>query len=166
MNFVELRDKQRELDELIARPRTNGFVPVKPTLAQIRLSALAETIEFQEELETTHKVWKNKTEFDKQKQLEEFVDILFFLLKWANIDTSGLDVEHLIVKGIKQRVECVNVNEWLLELQGSIAYGLFNSSFIKFGIIASCMGYTKEMIVNEYLRKWEINKNRIEGEWK
>lgn len=48
---------------------------------------IAEIIEFNEETENTHKVWKQK-EFNKEKMIEESVDVLFFYLQMCNLITE------------------------------------------------------------------------------
>lgn len=84
-NFRELLELQRILDMETAKPRENGFEPRKRNEQDI-LSALDDEFqEWQKELpyEYNFKTWKQK-EYNREKELEEFVDVLFFFLQYVN----------------------------------------------------------------------------------
>lgn len=82
--FRELLEMQRELDKEIEKPRKNGFKPKFRNYRIIVKSMIAKIIEFNEETKNTHKTWQQK-EFDKNKAIEESVDILFFYLQLVNL---------------------------------------------------------------------------------
>ena len=80
-SFDDLLYLQKLLDNEVSKPRKNGFVPRKRNDMDI-LSALDDEFqEWQKELpyEYNFKTWKQK-EYSREKELEEFVDILFFFL--------------------------------------------------------------------------------------
>ena len=70
-NFEDILNLQKHLDENIHSSRER-------ILKDIKLSLIAEVIEFNEETPESHKTWKSK-HYDKEKELEEFTDIWFFL---------------------------------------------------------------------------------------
>lgn len=68
--FEDILKLQKHLDKNLnnVRPRC---------LRDIKMSLIAECIEFDEETPQSHKTWKTKP-YDKEKELEEFTDIWFF----------------------------------------------------------------------------------------
>ena len=81
--FEELLELQRVLDENTGKVRQNGFIPRERNIDDIRLSLIAELIEFNEELPRTHKTWKQKS-FNKENAIVESIDVLFFFLQFIN----------------------------------------------------------------------------------
>ena len=65
--FEDLLNLQRILDENTGKARQNGFIPRKRNIDDIRLSLIAELIEFNEELPQTHKTWKQKALIKKMQ---------------------------------------------------------------------------------------------------
>lgn len=158
--FGEVCEMQKFLDKKIEESKKE----VKErNLNQIFLSIIAEAIEFNEELECSHKTWKTK-KIDKRKQLEEFVDMLFFIAQlpiplyegYAILDKR---IDEVLANNYKNAtVNCALVN---------MVKSTNASGFIYWwSVIANKMGYTKEQIFKEYYRKFNINLKRIKGEWK
>ena len=85
MKFKELLGMQKQLDETVEKPRKSGYIPRKRTLLDIKLALDDEFQEWLRELpdEYNFKTWKEK-EYDREKELIELVDVLFFLLQWIN----------------------------------------------------------------------------------
>ena len=165
MNIKYLLEKQAMLDSNINNTRERD-------VEDIRMSMIAEVVEFNEELECSHKTWKSK-EIDEQKQFEEFVDILFFILQEANlVKTNVLEVvikiiESQIKKGQGQKK--IPLKHCMLNFVEIIAnYGKKNVAhmFASYLLLANKLGYTNEKIEAEYNRKWEVNMQRIDAEWR
>lgn len=81
--FEDLLELQKILDENTGKARQNGFIPRERNIDDIRLSLIAELIEFNEELPQTHKTWKQKS-FSKENAIIESIDVLFFFLQFIN----------------------------------------------------------------------------------
>ena len=92
--FEDILNLQKHLDESIHSSRER-------TLKDIKLSLIAEVIEFNEETPESHKTWKTKP-YDKEKELEEFTDIWFFLAQMVNfkleISDSFVEIKNEITK--------------------------------------------------------------------
>lgn len=68
--FEDILNLQKYLDKNLnnVRPRC---------LRDIKMSLIAECVEFNEETKESHKTWKTKP-YDKTKELEELTDVWFF----------------------------------------------------------------------------------------
>lgn len=82
-NFEDILKLQKYLDESIHSSRER-------TLKDIKLSLIAEVIEFNEETPESHKTWKTK-KHSKEKELEELTDIWFFLAQMVNFKLENSD---------------------------------------------------------------------------
>ncbi len=166
INFYEMLEKQKVLDEAINHVADRDEI-------KIRLSMIAEIIEFQETLEETHKTWK-KSEFTREDRLEEFVDIFFF---WCQL---------LLVSGIvleKSENEDLNkffnyrsyheykVNELTIQLIVESARMIVESAYKKYGqleflgAIARNQGFTDDEINEMHDKKFRKNLERVGVEW-
>ena len=74
--FEDILNLQKHLDKSIHSSRER-------TLEDIKLSLIAEVIEFNEETPQSHKTWKTKP-YNKEKELEELTDIWFFVAQMVN----------------------------------------------------------------------------------
>lgn len=72
IEFIDLLEMQKQLDEEVAKPRENGFVPRKRTLLDIKLALDDEFQEWLRELpqELNFKTWKKK-EYKREDELIE-----------------------------------------------------------------------------------------------
>lgn len=159
-NFREVCELQRELDLAVSKPRDNGFTPKERDCNKIVLSTIAECIEFNEELKETHKTWKQK-EINEEKQLEELVDILFFIAQLSNyLKEEGSDYA-------MSNPYSGDVNSSLLELINFLTHDNIDMYDVlsEYGCIVNSMGFMLDDIFNEYFRKWNINMGRIEKDW-
>lgn len=147
LNYV--CEKQKEMDEKIkgSRERKNS---------DIILSMIAEIIEWNEECEDSHKTWKKK-EHNKEKELEEFVDILFFIAQLRNyeVDNGFYYPRYFYVpQNTKSPLFLIsNIHENSLSL-----YSVWNT-------IAENRGYSKRKLAKVYEEKYQKNLVRIKGEW-
>ena len=75
-SFKDILSLQQKLDDSINSIRTR-------TYEDIKMSLVAECVEFNEETIFSHKTWKTK-EYSKDKELEELTDIYFFFAQLIN----------------------------------------------------------------------------------
>ena len=75
-NFLDMLELQKFQDKHI-----KNNIPRE--LKHIKLSLIAEAVEFNEETKDTHKTWK-PFKYDKEKELEELVDVWFFTAQLIN----------------------------------------------------------------------------------
>ena len=137
--FEDILNLQKHLDENLNNVR-------KRTLEDIKLSLIAECIEFNEETKDSHKTWKTKP-YNKQNELEE-------LMVEYGCDVFNNSENYLKPNSVK-------ITGIIIEFLGgynNIALGLYLSLVNKYG-------YTKEDILNCYWEKWQKNMNRIGKEW-
>ena len=161
--FEDMLELQKYLDENLnnVRPRC---------LRDIKMSLIAECIEFNEETKESHKTWKTK-EYNKQKELEELTDIYFFFAQMINFNEDTVNnyarIKHLVA---------VDFNSWQIKDYGSQALPTLNliSNIINESVLYAIddlmemtqkLGYNKDDILNCYWEKWQKNMKRIGKEW-
>ncbi|MGL5049766.1 MAG: dUTP diphosphatase [Fusobacteriaceae bacterium] len=158
LHIEKLYEYQNILDGKIKESKGDKYK--ERTLAKIKWSINGEMQEFQEELEETHKTWKEK-EFSKEKQLEEFVDILFFVLQALKVSFSPRIGYYKSIGSTD-----LDVTTLLTIMAIDNFSGRFDSLLENYMLIAGKMGYTAKMIEAEYMRKFDKNLERVEREWK
>lgn len=161
-NFEDILNLQKELDKNLnnVRPRC---------LRDIKLSLIAEVIEFNEETPESHKTWKTKP-YDKEKELEEFTDIWFFLAQMVNfkleISDNFVEIKNEITKLFDDRRNLKLIYQPNIEnLIMSVLYGNDFQILQNLIIISANKGYTKDDILRVYWTKWQKNMERIGKEW-
>lgn len=161
--FDDILKLQRHLDKNMHNVRERN-------LRDIKMSIIAECIEFNEETLESHKTWKSK-EYNKEKELEELTDIYFF---YAQLINHNLDtvadyelIKHLIA---------VDFENWQVKHRESkclptlaLIDSIINNNFV-YAIsnlieITQKIGYTKQDIFSCYWEKWQKNMQRIGKEW-
>lgn len=160
--FEDILNLQKHLDESIHSSRER-------TLEDIKLSLIAEVIEFNEETPESHKTWKTKP-YDKEKELEEFTDIWFFLAQMVNFkikrSDSFIEIKNEIIKLFN---DGTNLNlMYQANIENLIMSALYGNDFQilqNLIIISTNNGYTKDDILNCYWEKWKKNMKRIGKEW-
>lgn len=175
-SFEDLLYLQSILDKEVAKARENGFTPRERNADDIILSIIAELIEFDEELSTTHKTWKQK-EFNKENAIIESVDVLFFFLQYINY------LKDKEIGGIKKLIENLDFNKinffrenkdfyyvevdsfFINNMISFLLNGLLESFFFKLCRAYVFLGMTKEDILYTYWEKWQKNMQRINGDW-
>ena len=162
-NFEDILKLQKHLDKNLnnVRPRY---------LRDIKMSLIAECVEFNEETKESHKTWKTK-EYDKSKELEELTDIYFFFAQMINFNEDTVNnyarIKHLVA---------VDFNCWQIKDYGSHVLPTLNliANIINDNVLyaidnlmemAQKLGYTKYDILNCYWEKWQKNMQRIGKEW-
>lgn len=107
MELKELYEMQSELDAIIVAKITDGNVDGNDRMfLSDRITALGvEVSEFANEV-AEFKYWKQNKRNDKEKQLEEYVDILHFWLSIGNtMKFEPLEVEAAYRKKYKENIE-------------------------------------------------------------
>lgn len=174
IEFIDLLEMQKQLDEEVAKPRDNGFVPRIRSRKDIILSMIAEIIEFNEETEHSHKTWKFKKRSEYSAIIEEATDILFFYLQLVN----HAELEKFQIEAISQlwnkvwnyddfycdcdtevdlirtitRTDCYTY-PWLMDVLMALILLYKGNAFLKNGIIQT------------YVNKWQKNMGRIKEDW-
>ena len=160
--FEDILNLQKHLDKNLnnVRPRC---------LRDIKLSLIAEVIEFNEETHESHKTWKTKS-YDKEKELEEFTDIWFFLAQMINfkleISDGFVEIKNKITKLFNDRTNLKLIYQPNIEnLIMSVLYGNDFQILQNLIIISINKGYTKDDILDCYWEKRQKNMQRIGKEW-
>lgn len=159
-NLKDMLELQKVLDSSINSARER-------TLEDIKMSMIAEIVEFNEETKNSHKTWKTK-EYNKDKELEELTDVWFFMCQMINFKYSTnenvlLEVDSLMTCNKKEQ-QIFNVNE--LDLIKMIADIDGNFLIFKYTVMLTRnLNYTYNDILDSYWKKWQVNMNRIGGEW-
>lgn len=168
MEFRELLEMQKQLDEAIEKPRQNGFVPRERKLTDILLSLDDEFNEWLKELpqEYNFKTWKLK-EYDRKKELEELTDVLFFFLSLCNFyqDEKTESMEEVY----NMRKINSHFSGTFTGMVKTFKFFLFRYEYeLPFKVYWNLVKFRKfsdEEIINRYQEKWQKNMKRIEGEW-
>ena len=147
----------------------------KPRLLEhIKKSLIAECIEFDEETKDSHKTWKPHI-YNKEKELEELVDIWFFIAQLVNYAES---IGHISIQEVtrlsnffKDDNICTDKNINVLTIIFNLRSPKMHYDWLKFLIIdlmnlSNHYGYTTKDILNGYWKKLNYNLNeRIGKEW-
>lgn len=166
-NFMELLELQKMLDEKTSAERANGFKPRPRTERDIRFALDDEFNEFMKELpdELNFKTWKQK-EWSAERQLEEWVDCLFFIAALINHTKGKIPDKHF-----DKTWEKFDTNEDILEVddleyfKNCIMCFYAGSILNSFVFMSELMKYDKEIILNAYWSKWNKNMGRPEKDW-
>ena len=164
--FEDILKLQKHLDESIHSSRER-------TLKDIKLSLIAEVIEFNEETPESHKTWKTKP-YDKEKELEELVDIWFFMAQLVNYAES---IGHISIQEVTRLSNFFKDDNIYTDKNISVLTIIFNLrspkmhyDWLKFLIIdlmnlSNHYGYTTNDILEGYWKKLNYNLSRIGKEW-
>lgn len=176
MKFEDLAKKQLELDQLIESKRSNGFTPRKKTENDILFAIDDEVQEWLKELpeELNFKVWKQRM-YNRDRELEEFVDILFFLLQYANeiVQYTKADyIEFWINR--EENNSAVDENDLIYHIESfkntlyehnynfDLKLLLLMSDYIT---LARIRGFSCSEVLDKYFRKRARNIERLENDW-
>ena len=173
-SFEDLLKLQKILDIEIDKPRENGFKQRYRTDRDIRMSIIAEIVEFNEETKRSHKTWKEK-EFNEEKMKEEAVDILFFFLQ--NINRYS-EEKNAFSKLCEENVARIWEKFWTdrvidladeFDLIIALSKQFFLDMCVSFAknlvSFYKNIGMTKKEVYKIYFNKWQKNMKRIEREW-
>ena len=165
--FEDMLELQKYQDKYIKNCRIR-------TLDDIKLSLIEECIEFNKETKDSHKTWKPHI-YSKEKELEELVDIWFFVAQLVNFAES---VEHISIIEVKSLSKFfqdehtyfeknVNILTVIFDLKSSIMhYNWLKFIIIDLMAVTDNYGYTTNDILEGYWKKLNYNLNeRIGKEW-
>lgn len=166
-NFEDILNLQKYQDKRI--------ISNKPRLLEhIKKSLIAECIEFDEETEDSHKTWKPHI-YSKEKELEELVDIWFFVAQLVNFAESVEHISTIEVKSLSKFFQdehtCFDRNINILTVIFDLRSQIIHYDWLKFIIIdlmvvTNNYGYTTDDILEGYWKKLNYNLNeRIGKEW-
>ena len=165
-NFGDILKLQKHLDENLnnVRPRC---------LRDIKMSLIAECVEFNEETKESHKTWKSK-EYDRAKELEELTDIWFFVAQMINYCNDNENLSMLQIKNLNkyfsndfsEYIEPTNILNIIFYLKGERTdYDYFKFLIMDLMVLTNQYGYKTYDILNCYWEKWQKNMKRIGKEW-
>lgn len=174
IEFTDLLELQIQLDEEIIKPRENGFIPREITLFDIRLALDDEFQEWLRELpnEYNFKVWKEK-EYNRENELIELVDVLFIFLKLFNFknDEYANDSMGYWFDSFREDFELLDLPKTVLYFKeglwsDDLSETDFYDSFVRWIEICRLRGFTKEEVIQAYIKKWKYNiGERPNGDW-
>ena len=165
-NFEDILKLQKHLDKNLnnVRPRC---------LRDIKMSLIAECVEFNEETKESHKTWKSK-EYDRAKELEELTDIWFFVAQMINYCNDNENLSMLQIKNLNkyfsndfsEYIEPTNILNIIFYLKGERTdYDYFKFLIMDLMVLTNQYGYKTYDILNCYWEKWQKNMKRIGKEW-
>lgn len=172
-NFEDLLKLQKVLDEEVGKPRENGFIPRKRNYIDIFFSIDDEIQEWLKELpkQFNFKTWKQK-EYNRENELEEIVDILFFILQACNMSNRPDIVLLSSIEFSKfekiSHSEIYNESfiEKIMKLKRQVFwYDDLNKIVKSWIIICRYREFSKQEILNTYYKKWQKNMTRINKDW-
>lgn len=171
ISFNDLLELQRILDNEVSKPRDNGFVPRERNEIDILLALDDEFQEWLKELpnEYNFKTWKQK-EYSREKELEEFVDVLFFFLQYVNYETetydeSKEDFEEIFYTPVDPGIEVTcDLLYWIECFKGDLWCNNVEEALYCWLIIAYLRHFDNE-IFDAYWKKWQTNMKRINKDW-
>lgn len=161
--FRELLELQETHEKEI-----NSIENRKKTLSDLRAALMDEFLEFRKELpaELNFKTWKKKIH-SPEKQLEEFVDMIFFIateINFSNLKDEAVNNWNYCWERYNFSKDADNI--YLNFFMRNICEDEIISLLRKYIFMAKRFGYTEKDIFHTYWKKWQHNlKNRISGEW-
>lgn len=169
-SFQELLNLQALLDETIDRPRENGFKPRHRTYEDIKMSIIAEVIEFNEETKFSHKTWKEK-EFNEENLKEESIDILFFFLQFVN--KSIRDNSILDLRFFTNNWDTLFKDKSRIDYSDGLELGIIRNvsrddiwrGFVYLIDLYRAYSISQDEVYSIYYRKWQKNIERIKKDW-
>lgn len=158
MNLNMLFEKQKELDEYIYKK--NG-VTAEEIYDKKIVAFLDELFELANELQF-FKYWKDDIVIDRQRAIEEYIDVIHFTISIANavgvhehkyIDTKPRDLNKLFL-GITNLATVISVSKSKDHVKSLI------NNVIALGYQ---LGLNEEIVLAEYNKKNEVNYARQES---
>lgn len=169
-NFQDLLNLQTLLDETISRPRENGFKQRHRTFEDIKMSIIAEVIEFNEETKFSHKTWKEK-EFNEEILKEESIDILFFFLQFINKSIKNNSI--LDLRFFTNNWDILFKDESRINYSDGLELAIIKNvsrddiwrAFTNLIDLYRTYGISQDEVYSIYYRKWKKNMERIKKDW-
>lgn len=165
MNLEKIFNEQEKLDLAILKKAQdiNHDITMEQRNRQSIIALLIELGEFMNELET-FKYWKQNRKNNTQALMEEFADVMHFMISWAVTLKIDSNIEPLIINQDpnEQYISCLkSVVEWFDEPSAkNVAY----SCRLLLGI-CELMGIDYEDIEAAYMAKNKINYDRVANKY-
>lgn len=154
MKFRELCKIQEKLDRFIGESKN---IDMSKHVEDRNKALIVEFNEFINEVPELFKYWSNKT-MDKEKALEEFVDVIHFLLSLANdIGVEDYEYTEPVEKDTGRLVLDINYKISTLLLTND-----FKSLMDDYLYLGYYLGFTDEDIEEHYYKKNRENYARQE----
>ncbi|WP_339004272.1 dUTP diphosphatase [Fusobacterium polymorphum] len=143
------------------------------TLDDIKLSLIEECTEFNKETKDSHKTWKPHI-YNKEKELEELVDIWFFVAQMVNHCEATEEITEFEKRDLfkffnnenNPYMEEINILTIIFDLRSpTMSYEYLKWVIIDLINLTNQYGYTTNDILNCYWEKWQKNMKRIGKEW-
>lgn len=169
-NLKDLLKLQKQLDEAVSEKRDNGFIPRPRTVQDILLSLDDEFQEWLRELpyEYNFKTWKQR-EYNREKEIEEFADILFFFLQLINkySESEIYTLREMCCLTFEEDLTKykTNIMTFIIDFKRKLWNNDYVGAFKSYLIIATKRKISKDELIEEYFKKWEKNFKRIKGDW-
>ena len=157
-NFRDILSLQKYLDDNINNIRTRTFEDIK-------MSLIAECVEFNEETMFSHKTWKTK-EYRRDKELEELTDVYFFfaqLINYLDDDKNEALKEAICFSFEEKYIHTDEPN--ILRFIHYVYTDKLAIAMDELIAITYQYSYTTDNILNSYWEKWQKNMKRIGNEW-
>ena len=154
----ELLEMQKAYDNAVMAE--HGLVYNYEIAEKVKIACLVEVGEFLNELPSKFKYWKKSAKDNREKALEEYVDILHFELSLLNCYESHEDLEDVCKYHEKAKFD-KDEELTFSELKSFVDYmdSELGLSFLL--TIDGKVGFTWEEIYNAYKRKNKINWERL-----
>ena len=167
-NFKDILKLQKIHEEEVNKPREDGFAAREKKYHDLRGALMDEFMEFRRELpyELNFKTWKKK-KYSAARQLEEFVDMLFFIateINFSKLKRSASDEWNFYWEHYKTNsgIDAQDLHFFMRNICEDEILNLLH----KYVLFAKRLGYTEKDILQQYWKKWQHNlKDRIEGDW-
>lgn len=160
--MLEMLNAQRELDELVYANNNLGTAYYNVELnTNTKIACLVELGEFANEIEF-FKHWKKNKRDDKDRQLDEFADVLHFVLALLNITKVTVDAK-LTFRDVYNNATQTGVGRPLTLFQNLymvICQDQYDLALNLLLHIGHSIGFTYEEMEEAYFTKRNINFNR------
>ncbi|WP_067730623.1 dUTP diphosphatase [Oceanobacillus damuensis] len=156
MNWKQLFDMQKQLDTYI---EVNHNLSKTDVFQEKYLALLVELGELANETRC-FKFWSNKPRNEKNVILEEYVDVIHFIL------SLGLEKGFIYHPSEWQSAMVTETEQFTDVFEAAVAYKNnatqinYNNLFLKTLQLAEILGFTEEDIQAAYIKKNEINYER------
>jgi len=162
--LLTMINMQKELDKAILESKGLEWNNSKCNIENLQLALLDEIGELTHELKSEWCWWKaTQPKVDRERVLEELVDIWHFAMAWLYRDVGNGSVEivaETILDDSLDYSSYLDTFKMTLVLAVELRYEAF--SFMKFLILFSrSLGFQIEDVYNAYIKKNKVNYERL-----
>ncbi|MGL5205844.1 MAG: dUTP diphosphatase [Metamycoplasmataceae bacterium] len=160
MNIKDILPKQIELNKAIIgshNPNRDGLEAKQILALFVEISELANEIQH-------FKYWKKNIKIDDNKIIEEYSDGMHFYLSFGLELKMNVEVDPIIYSN-NLTIQFLEIFDSISKFHKEPNLETFNYSFSLFIGLGKLLKYSDEDIKEAYLRKNEINLNRIKNKY-